>query len=104
MPGLAVSDLLARVFELATHGDRTGAHQIYAAVLPQIVFSLQHLELFHHAEKRLLAARGVLQEAVVRELTLELDRHTEDRITFLNEHILAELDRLGLPRNPIRES
>ena len=59
MPGLAVSDLLARVFQLATQGDMAGAHQIYAAVLPQIVFSLQHLELFHHAEKRLLGARGI---------------------------------------------
>lgn len=104
MPGLAVSDLLARIFQLATHGDMAGAHRIYEAVLPQIVFSLQHLELFHHAEKRLLLARGILQEARVRELTLKLNRHTDDRIAFLNEQILAALDRLGLPRNPIPEA
>jgi dihydrodipicolinate synthase/N-acetylneuraminate lyase len=101
MPGLAVSDLLAKVFQLATKGDVAGAYKIHEAVLPQIVFSLQHMELFHHAEKRLLVARGILQEAVVRQLTLGLDRHTEDRISFLNRQILALLDRIGLPHNPI---
>jgi 2-keto-3-deoxy-L-arabinonate dehydratase len=101
MPGLAVSDLLAKVFELAAKGDMPGAYKIHAAILPQIVFSLQHMELFHHAEKRLLLARGILQSAVVRQLTLKLDRHTEDRISFLNEQILALLDRLELPHNPI---
>jgi 4-hydroxy-tetrahydrodipicolinate synthase len=101
MPGLAVSDLLAKVFQLAAQDDMAGAYKIHEAVLPQIVFSLQHMELFHHAEKRLLAARGVLQEAVVRQLTLRLDRHTEDRIAFLNGQILALLDRLELPHNPI---
>jgi 4-hydroxy-tetrahydrodipicolinate synthase len=101
MPGLAVSDLLAQAFQLATEGDMVGAYRIHKAVLPQIVFSLQHMELFHHAEKRLLVARGILQEAVVRQLTLKLDRHLEDRISFLNVQILALLDRLELPRNPI---
>src|SRR6266567_1313559 len=101
MPGLAVSDLLAVVFKLATAGDMAGAYKIYESVLPQIVLSLQHMELFHHAEKRLLVARGILQEAVVRQLTLKLDRHNEDRISFLNEQILALLDQLDLPHNPI---
>src|SRR5215467_4250270 len=85
MPGLAISDLLVKVFQLAGNNDRAGAHKIHEAVLPQIVLSLQHLELFHHAEKRLLAARGILPEAVVRQLTLRLDHHTEERIAFLNE-------------------
>jgi 2-keto-3-deoxy-L-arabinonate dehydratase len=101
MPGLAVSDVLATAFHFAKKGDMAGAYKIHEAVLPQIVFSLQHMELFHHAEKRLLVARGILQEAVVRQLTLSLDRHLEDRISFLNGQILALLDRLELPHNPI---
>src|SRR5215471_1770680 len=100
MPGLAISDLLVRVFQLASNNDMVGAHNIHEAVLPQIVMSLQHMELFHHAEKRLLVARGILSEALVRQLTLKLDRHTEDRIAFLNGRILALLDRLDLPRHP----
>jgi 2-keto-3-deoxy-L-arabinonate dehydratase len=101
MPGLAISDLLVKVFQLATSGDTAGAYKIHEAVLPQIVLSLQHMELFHHAEKRLLVARGLLHEAVVRQLTLKLDRPTEDRIAFLNQQILALLGRLDLPRNPL---
>jgi len=101
MPGLAISDVLAKVFQLATKGDFVGAYEIHAAVLPQIVMSLQHMELFHHAEKRLLAARGILPEAFVRQLTLKLDRHTEDRISFLNQQTLALLHRLELPLNPL---
>ena len=101
MPGLAISDLLVKVFQLATKGDTAGAYKVHEAVLPQIVLSLQHMELFHHAEKRLLVARGLLHEAVVRQLTLKLDRPTEDRIAFLNDQILALLDRLQLPRNPL---
>ncbi|MGI8959909.1 MAG: dihydrodipicolinate synthase family protein [Bryobacteraceae bacterium] len=100
MPGLAVADLLAKVFKLATDGDKLGAYEIFRAVLPQIVFSLQHMELFHHAEKRLLATRGILDGTVVRQLTLGLDKHLEDQISFLNRQVLALLDRLGLPRNP----
>ncbi len=101
MPGLAISDLLVKVFQMATSGDTAGAYEVHEAALPQIVLSLQHMELFHHAEKRLLVARGLLHEAVVRQLTLELDRPTEDRIAFLNQQILALLDRLELPRNPL---
>jgi dihydrodipicolinate synthase/N-acetylneuraminate lyase len=101
MPGLAVSDLLLKVFHLASNNDMVGAYTIHEALLPQIVLSLQHMELFHHAEKRLLVARGILRQAAVRELTIGLDRHTEDRISFLNNQILALLDRLELPHNPI---
>jgi hypothetical protein len=58
------------------------------------------MELFHHAEKRLLKARGILPGTVVRQLALELDSHLDDRISFLNTQILALLDRLKLPHNP----
>jgi len=101
MPGLAVSDLLAKAFQLAVRGDAVGAYKIHEAVLPQIVMSLQHMELFHQAEKSLLVARGILQQAVVRQLTLQLDSHTENRILFLNQQILSLLERLELPPNPL---
>lgn len=101
MPGLAVTDLLARVFDLASNGDAVKAFEIFQGVLPQIVFSLQHMELFHHAEKRLLEARGILQRSVVRQLALKLDVHLDDRISFLNRQVLALLDTFKLPHNPL---
>ena len=100
MPGLAVADLLARVFRLATTGKNLEAYEVFERVLPQIVFSLQHMELFHHAEKMLLQARGVLKSAEVRHPRMEMHRGDANHIQFLNERILALLDRLGLPRNP----
>jgi 4-hydroxy-tetrahydrodipicolinate synthase len=100
MPGLAISDVLAKAFQLATHNDLVGAYQVHEGALPQISFSLQHIELFPHTEKRLLVARGILPSAAVRPLTLQLDRHTEDRIALFNGRILALFDQLDLPRHP----
>lgn len=101
MPGLAVADLLALVFERAQRGDDLGAFEVFQGVLPQIVFSLQHMELFHHAEKRLLECRGILPTAVVREASLLPDRHLASRIAFLNDSVLRLLDRVKLPHNPV---
>jgi hypothetical protein len=95
----AVSDLLAKVFQ-PTDRDMPAAYKILRAVLPQIAFSLQHMELFHHAEKGLMA-RCVLEGAIVRQLTLRLNEHLENHMSSLNRQVLALLDRLDLPHNPI---
>jgi hypothetical protein len=73
---------------------------IFAEALPQIAHSLQHMELFHHAEKRLLEARGILETTHVREAGMELRAGDVEHIDFLNSRILKLLDRLGMPRNP----
>lgn len=100
MPGLALADLLGRVFRLARAGGKAEAAAIFEGVLPQIVYSLQNLELYHHAEKSLLVARGVLREAQVREARLELGARERAHLEFLNRRILALLERLGMPANP----
>jgi len=100
MPGLALTDLLDRVFRLARTGRKAEAAEIFEGVLPQIVYSLQNLELYHHAEKSLLRARGVLAETYVREARLEPEPREKAHLEFLNGRILALLDRLGLPRHP----
>jgi 4-hydroxy-tetrahydrodipicolinate synthase len=97
MPGLALTDLLARTFRLARDGKQKQAYEIFQGVLPQIVFSLQNMELFHHAEKRLLKARGVLRQTHVRDAGMELNPRDADHIDFLNTAILEHLDRLGMP-------
>ncbi len=101
MPGLALTDLLARVFRLLSEGRHDDAFELFQGVLPQIVFSLQSMELFHHAEKLLLQARGVLPETTVREATTALSEGELAHAAFLNEGVLALLDRAGLPRNPV---
>lgn len=102
MPGLALADLLARIYRLARRGEKLAAWEIFQGVLPQIVYSLQHLELYHHAEKSLLVARGVLPAAHVREARLELRAAEAAHLEFLNGRILALLERLGMPAHPAR--
>jgi len=101
MPGLGVSDVLSLSFRRAKAGDLDAAYEIFTHVCPQIVFSLQNMELFHHAEKRLLQARGILQKAFVREARIEIREDDARHIDFLNRKLLSSLDRLGIARNPV---
>jgi len=100
MPGLAISDLLAQVYQRAVAGFKQDAYEIFAGVLPQIVFSLQNMEFFHHAEKRLLAMRGILREATVRDVTMPPGEIDHAHVDFLNQRVLALLDRLHMAHNP----
>lgn len=100
MPSLSVADLLARTFRLARDSRQQEAYEIFTGTLPQIVFSLQNMELYHHAEKRLLAARGIINETFVREPSRDLDPLNAAHIDLLNANILALLDRLNMPRCP----
>ena len=97
VPGLGLTDLLHRVFHLAKSGRGREAQPIFEAVLPQIVFSLQNLELFHHAEKLLLRDRGVLSNTTVRSAALRLTQHDLDYISFLNDRIVRVAGQQGLP-------
>lgn len=100
MPGLALADVLSRVYTLAMQKQQEQAYAIFAEILPQIVFSLQNLELFHYAEKLLLVARGALPAAHVRDAGMTLRPGDAAHIEFLNGRILALLDRLQMPRLP----
>ncbi len=60
MPGFGVADLRARAYRLVEARRMQQAYDVLQGVLPQIVFSLQNMELYHHAEKRLPAARGIM--------------------------------------------
>ena len=102
MPGLALADLLVRVYNHLCSGNTEGAWHIFQSLLPQIVYSLQSLELFHHAEKLLLKERGVLSTAIVREGKIQLRPQERAHLDFLNSRILSLLQELGLPRNPAR--
>ena len=92
MPGLAVSDILQKVFELRQKGDHQKAFEIFERVMPQIFFSLQNMELFHYAEKELLIARGVLKNSVARKAAYIPDASSVHYIKELNQRILLLLE------------
>lgn len=93
MPGLAVSDVLQMVWETARTGNKDAAYELFQGVLPQITYSLQNLEFFHHAEKALLVARGVLSESKVRDATLTVHEIDRAHIDFLNRKVLDMVRR-----------
>ena len=79
MPGLAVSDLLAKVFQLATGGDLPGAYEIFpgGAAADCLQFAAHGIV----PPRRETPAYGARHSGstVVRQLTLGLNEHLEDR-------------------------
>lgn len=97
MPGLGIADLLARVWQAARAEREQEATEIFQVLLPQIVFSLQHSELFNWVEKRLLLARGILPPAstYVRRATWTPDEATLAHGDLLNAAVVELAQQLG---------
>jgi 4-hydroxy-tetrahydrodipicolinate synthase len=89
MPGLAVADILQKVFDLRNAGEHGKAFDLFEKVMPQIFFSLQNMELFHYAEKELLIARGVLTNSVARKAAYIPDPSSVKYIKELNQRVVA---------------
>jgi len=99
MPGLAVSDLLQQVWQLAHSHKDDEAVAIFQTVLPQVMYALQNSELFNWVEKRLLVSRGVIPQASshVRRATFTPDEATLAYGDRLNSQVVALARKLGLP-------
>lgn len=85
MPGLGIADVLVRVWDKTQTGALDEAMDLFERIMPQLMFSLQNMELFHHVEKRLLARRGVLADVTVRQATYTPNPHLLVYGDFLNE-------------------
>lgn len=96
MPGLAMCDLFVLAFQKIQNGDLPAAAAIHRSLLPQIILALQSMEVFHHCEKRLLAARGLMRSVVVRDPAIELDAPALAYIDFVNQQVLDEVKRNAL--------
>ncbi|HWV33189.1 MAG TPA: dihydrodipicolinate synthase family protein [Dyadobacter sp.] len=92
MPGLAVSDILQKVFTLRNQGAHQKAFDLFEKVMPQIFFSLQNMELFHYAEKELLMARGILKNSIARKAAYIPDPSSVSYIKELNQRVLDVLN------------
>jgi len=88
MPGLAVADILQKIYTLRLEGKDAQAFQLFERVMPQIFFSLQNMELFHYAEKELLMARGILTNSKNRTAAYIPDAFSIAYIKELNNRIL----------------
>ncbi len=94
MPGLAIADILARVFELRQTGDPE-AFTLYEKVLPQIVYALQNFEFFIFYEKLLLKERGVLDNTLLRSCGYTPDGDALRYAQEINQRIFRVLEEHG---------
>ncbi|MEO6283362.1 MAG: dihydrodipicolinate synthase family protein [Dyadobacter sp.] len=104
MPGLAVSDILQRVFNLRRNGEHAKAFDLFEKVMPQIFFSLQNMELFHYAEKELLMARGILKNSIARKAAYIPDPSSVAYIKELNQRVIDVLNDESWEIKPLETS
>jgi 4-hydroxy-tetrahydrodipicolinate synthase len=102
IPGLALADGLDLVFRLRAGSKPAAAFQLYEKLLPQIVFSLQNLELFLFCEKRLLQARGLLSNAHCRKAGFTPDPQAVRYVDELNDRIIQALENAALSATTAR--
>jgi 2-keto-3-deoxy-L-arabinonate dehydratase len=96
MPGLGLADILSRAFHLRKENKSAEAYELFIRVLPQIVFSMQNLELYHYCEKRLLEARGLLPDARCRSASYIPDLLTARYVDELNAWALRATEQAGV--------
>ena len=89
MPGLAMADLFQAIWQKAQGGAMGDALDLFAKLLPQIVYSLQSMELFLWMEKDLLARRGIIpaSSAHVRSATWTPDQQSWRHAQLLNQRV-----------------
>jgi len=89
MPGLAMADLFQAIWQKARDGRLGDALDLFEKLLPQVVYSLQSMELYLWMEKDLLARRGVIpaSSAHVRAATWTPDQQGWRHAQLLNQRV-----------------
>lgn len=93
MPGLALADIFVRIWQLGDEQQWPAAYALFAQISPYLQFSLQTFEQFHHAEKLLLVARGVLHGSAVRPVTVDLSDDAREYLEKLISQVQLFLSR-----------
>jgi 4-hydroxy-tetrahydrodipicolinate synthase len=83
VPGMSLIDRFRRLWDCVESADWATLDAGFAEILPFISLSLRNLEQFHHAEKTLLHKRGILPNAVVRDVTVPMDSDATDYLLRL---------------------
>ncbi len=89
MPGTAVVDVYARIYQLYRDGKIDEAKDLFYRLIPYLTFAMQHLELAVGIEKRVLVRRGIFPSARMRRPTLFYDDAYETEINELVSRVVA---------------
>ena len=95
MPGLAVVDVLQRIWDLGRAGRVTEAYEHFGRIYPWIAYTLQSMESYNYLEKDLLIRRGLLRASHPRRPRMRLDSDTTTYAAFLMDRVLDTVARLG---------
>ena len=96
MPGIPLADYFIKIWEHACLGHMKEAMDMFAAISAYLSFSLQHLEMFHHAEKRLAVRRNIIRTSVVRSVSVELDEYQEKYLELVLNQTCNAIEKYGL--------
>lgn len=75
IPGASIADHYLEIWDRYQAGDRDGARQKHAELLPLITHVVQDIEGFIHYEKRMLAAQGLIDAVHARDPAFTPDEH-----------------------------
>ena len=89
MPGTAVVDVYARIYQLYQGAKIEEAKDLFYRLLPYLTFAMQHVELAVGIEKRVLVRRGIFPSARMRRPTLFYDDAYETQIDELVGRVVA---------------
>jgi 4-hydroxy-tetrahydrodipicolinate synthase len=89
MPGSALVDVYARVFQLWDLNRKDDAKALFYRLQPYLSFALQHLEIAIQIEKRVLVRRGIFPSDQLREPTLHLDDTYQKEMEGLVDRVMG---------------
>ena len=69
--------------------------KMFTAISPYLSFSLQNLEMFHHAEKQLAVRRNIIRSAIVRSVSIELDGFQKNYLELLLDQTCDAIEQFG---------
>ena len=99
MPGIPLADFFVKIWNSAASGQIQEAMSMFASISAYLSFSLQNLEMFHHAEKRLAVRRGIMKSYVVRSVSIELNQYQEKYLDLILDQTCEALEKYGLNVN-----
>ena len=95
IPGVDLVDLIVRVYEAEVRGESALAEECFGAILPTLVFEMQHsIDHYNACAKRVLVQRGILDNGGLRAPAASLDGVST---TLLDRHLAGlELDAVSV--------
>ncbi len=104
MPGAALIEVYARIFQLYDEGRQREARALFYRLQPYLIFALQHLELAVYIEKLVLKKRGLFASDRMREPTLHLDRAYQNQMDDLIDDVMLACDEARAAMTPPRNA